>query len=62
MYKPIRVYINKEYQFTTCKYKTCKEAEKDIRNTKHIVVESITRKYITVYDYDKITCRYAKED
>lgn len=61
MYKPIRVYINNEYQFTTCKYKTCKEVKDHIRAVKHIEIASIPTKYLTVYDYDKITCRY-KED
>lgn len=62
MYKKIDVYINGIYQFSTKAYRTCKELKQRIRADKRIFIASIPDKVIDVYDYDKITCRYAKED
>lgn len=53
----IRVYINGEYEFTTTKYRTCKECIKDLRATKHIMIASIPDRYLTIYDYDKVIAR-----
>jgi len=60
MYKKIDVYINGVYQFSSNRYKTCKELKNHIRAVKHIQVASMPIKFITVYDYDKVVCRYAK--
>ena len=60
MYKKIDVYINGVYQFSSNRYKTCKELKNHIRAVKHIQIASIPVKNITVYDYDKVVCRYAK--
>lgn len=59
MYKKINVYVNGKYEFSTNRYKTCEEALKDIRATKHITIASlpITR-YLTVYDYDNVRASY----
>ena len=61
MYKPIEVFVNGVYQFTTKAYRTCLELKNYLRAVKHIEIASIPTRYLTVYDYDKITCRYAKE-
>lgn len=58
MYRKINIYINGEYVFTTSKYKNCKVAIQEIRNTKHLYIASIPGRYITVYDYDKIRAAY----
>lgn len=60
MYKKIDVYINGIYQFSSNRYKTCKELYNHIRAVKHIQIASMPIKFITVYDYDKVVCRYAK--
>lgn len=59
MYKKIDIYINGVYTFSTNKYKTCREVVDHLRAVKHIMVASIPNKYITIYDYDKITARRA---
>ena len=61
MYKKIDVYVNGKYEFSTNRYRTCKEAKEDIRAIKHLVIASIPTKHLTVYDYDKLSCRYAKD-
>ena len=60
MYKKIDVYVNGVYQYSTNKFKTCEAAVKEARNTKHIVIASIPTRYLTIYDYDKVTARYSK--
>lgn len=61
MYRKIDIYINGIYAFSTNKYKTCKEAIKEIRNKKHLEIASIPQsRYMTVYDYDTIRAKYAK--
>lgn len=61
MYKKIDVYVNGVYQFSTKAYKTCQELKKHIREVKHIEIASVPKpRYLTVYDYDKLICRYAK--
>lgn len=60
MYKKIDVYVNGKYEFSTNRYKTCKEAIKEIRATKHITIASIPEdRYLTVYDYDNVKAVYA---
>lgn len=60
MYKKIDVYVNGEYKFSINKYRTCNELKDHIRAVKHIEIASIPTKYLTVNDYDKLSCRYAK--
>lgn len=61
MYKKIDVFVNGKKEFSTNKYKSCKEALKDIRATKHIVIASLpNNRYLTIYDYDKLSAHYAK--
>lgn len=60
MYKKIDVYVNGKYEFSTNKYPSCKALKDHIRAVKHIEIASIPTKYLTVYDYDKLNCRYAK--
>ena len=60
MNKKINVYINGIYQYSTCKFKTCAAAIKEARAAKHIHVAGIPDKYITVYDYDRVTAHYAQ--
>lgn len=56
MYKKINIFINGRYAFSTCKYRTCSEAVKDFRATKHIFIGP--GEYITIYDYDTIKATY----
>lgn len=59
MYKKINVYVNGKYEFSTNRYKTCKEVLEDIRATKHITIASLpAARYLTVYDYDKVRASY----
>ena len=59
MYKKINVYVNGKYAFSTNRFRTCKEAIKEIRATKHIAIASIpTTRYLTVYDYDTLRASY----
>jgi hypothetical protein len=60
MYKKIDVYVNGVYQYSTNKYKTCRDAIKDARATKHILIASIPNRYLTIYDYDTVTARISK--
>ncbi len=60
MYKKINIFINGRYTFSTCKYRTCSEAVKDLRATKHVMIASIPNKYITIYDYDTIKATYRR--
>ena len=60
MYKKIDVYVNGKYEFSTNKYPSCKALKDHIRAVKHIEIASIPTKYLTVNDYDKLICRYAK--
>ena len=60
MYKKIDVYVNGKYEFSTNRYKTCKEVIKEIRAKKHLVIASIPEnRYLTVYDYDEVKAVYA---
>jgi hypothetical protein len=59
MYKKIDIYVNGKYEFSTNRYKSCKEAIKEIRATKHITIASIPDRYLTIYDYDKVKAVYA---
>lgn len=59
MYKKINIYVNGRYEFSTNRYKTCKEAVKDLRATKHIRIASLPKdRFLTIYDYDKIRASY----
>lgn len=60
MYKKIDVYVNGKYEFSTIKYPSCKALKDHIRAVKHIEIASIPTKYLTINDYDKLSCRYAK--
>ena len=61
MYRKIDIYINGVYEFSTNIYPTCKQAIKEIRAKKHIEIASIPKnRFITVYDYDKISAHYVK--
>lgn len=62
MYKKIDVYVNGEYQCSTKQYRNCKELKQRIRADKKLFIASIPNKVIEVCDYDKLICRYAKED
>lgn len=61
MYKKIDVYVNGSYEFSTNRYRTCKELKDHIRAVKHITIANIHTKYLTVNDYDKLSCRYANK-
>ena len=60
MYKKIDVYVNGSYEFSTNRYRTCKELKDHIRAVKRIYIESIPARWLEVCDYDKLRCRYAK--
>lgn len=60
MSKAIRVYQNKEYIYTTDKFDTCKEAVKDCKTKKKIIVSSIPDYIVTINENDKITARFKK--
>jgi len=66
MYKKINVYVNKEYIFSTNRYKTCRDLKNHLRAVKHEIYEglkpdnTIGTCYITINDYDKLICTYAK--
>lgn len=61
MYKKIDVYVNGIYQYTTTKFKRCKDAIRDARQTKHIIIASVPKnKYLTIYDYDKVTAHFSR--
>lgn len=60
MYKKIDCYINGIYQFSTCKYKSCKELKARIRADKKVFIAGIPDRWLIVYDYDKVCCRYAR--
>ena len=60
MYKKIDVYVNGKYEYSTNMWRTCKELKEHIRAIKHIEIASMPTKYLTVNDYDKLSCRYAK--
>lgn len=59
MKRKINVYVNGKYEYSTNRFQTCKAAIKEARQTKHLYIESIPPRYITIYDYDKLTARYA---
>ena len=59
MYKKIDVYVNGVYQYSTTKFRTCKDAVKEARGTQHLVIASVPTRYLTIYDYDKVTARYS---
>jgi ATP-dependent helicase/DNAse subunit B len=62
MYKKIDVFVNGLYEFSTTHYPTIEALKKHIREVKHIEIASIPKpRYLTVYDYDKLICRYAKD-
>lgn len=56
--RKIRCYINGEYCLTTTKFSSQKALKNHLRNVKHIEIASIPMRYITIYDYDKISCEY----
>ena len=60
MYKKINVYINGVYEFSTNRYRTCKDCIRTLRATKHIEVASIPTRFLTIYDYDTIRATYAR--
>jgi hypothetical protein len=57
MYRKIDVFVNGIYQFSTTRYKTAKELINHIRAVKHLYIASIPARYLTVYDYDKVTTK-----
>ena len=56
--RKIRCYINGEYCFTTIKFSSQKTLRNHLRSVKHIEIESIPVRYITIYDYDKLKFEY----
>ena len=56
--RKIRCYINGEYFFTTTKFSSQKALKNHLRSVKHIEIASIPVKYVTIYDYDKLTFEY----
>lgn len=56
--RKIRCYINGKYLFTTTKFSSQKALKNYLRNVKHIEIASIPVKYVTIYDYDKLTFEY----
>ena len=56
--RKIRCYINGAYCFTTTKFSSQKTLKNHLRSVKHIEVASIPVKYVTIYDYDKLTFEY----
>ena len=57
-YRKIRCYINGEYCFTTTKFSSQKALKNHLRSVKHIEIASIPVRYVTIYDYDKLTFEY----
>lgn len=60
MYRKIDVYVNGVYQYSTNKFKTCKDAVREARRTQHLVIAAIPTRYLTIYDYDVVTAKYSK--
>lgn len=61
MYKKINVYVNGIYKYSTNHAKNCADAVKQAHATKHIVIATLPKpEYLTIYDYDKVTAKYAK--
>ena len=61
MYRKINVYVNGEYKYSTKYAKNCKDAIKKARDKKHIVIPGMPKpEYLTIYDYDKVTAKYAE--
>ena len=61
MLRKIDVYVNGIYEFSTMTTRNCSQVVRDVRNTKHIIVASVLEnRYLTVYDYDKVTARRSK--
>ena len=56
--RKIRCYVNGEYCFTTAKFSSKKALRNHLRSVKHIEVASIPVRYVTIYDYDKLTFEY----
>ena len=54
----IRCYVNWEYCFTTINFSSQKALKNHLRSVKHIEIASIPVKYVTIYDYDKLTFEY----
>lgn len=52
--RKINVYVNGKYEFSTNKFRTIRELKRHIRAVKHIEVESVPKRYLTVYDYDTL--------
>ncbi len=60
MNKKIDVYVNGVYEFSTNKFPTCNACLAEIRAAKHLEIASVPKtRYMTIYDYDKVTARYA---
>ncbi len=60
-YKKIIVRINGKDEFSTTSYPNCEAVIAHIRAAKHIEIPSTPRnRYLTVYDYDTLSARYAK--
>ena len=59
MYRKIDIFVNGIYQFSTTQYRTQKEVINHIRAVKHLYIAGIPARYLTVYDYDKITAKYS---
>lgn len=56
--RKIRCYVNGEYCFTTAKFSSKKMLKNYLRCVKHIEIASIPMKYVTIYDYDRLTFEY----
>ena len=56
--RKIRCYVNGEYCFTTTKFSSQKTLKNHLKSVKHIEIESIPVRYVTIYDYDKLTFEY----
>ena len=56
--REINYYINFVYFFTTTKFSSQKALRNHLRSVKHIEIASIPVRYVTIYDYDKLTFEY----
>ena len=61
MYKKIDVFVNGNYCFSTCAYKTLAEAVKDIKSQGFICIsENIFSACFYICENDKVIARYSK--
>ena len=60
LYRQIDIYLNNEYVCSTRQWRKLSDLRRRIRSDKRIFVASLpTDRIVTVYDYDKLTLKYA---